>query len=143
MNLLDFIERFPGENDCLEYFIAIREKASVVCEKCCHNKHNWLAGNDQFECEQCGNRISIKSGTVMENSKLPIKYWFITIHILTSSQKTFSASELQKKLGYPEYEPVGEMLGNLNTLTGKIADEYTFERLLFACAKNQVRFPES
>ena len=135
MNLLNFIEKFPEENDCLEYFKAIREKSGVICKKCGHNKHKWLAGKNQFECEQCRNRISIKSGTVMENSKLPIKYWFITIHILTSSKKIFSASELQKKLGYPEYEPVCEMLANLHLVMDNGEDEYKFERILFACLK--------
>lgn len=143
MNLLNFIERFQEENDCLEYFKAIREKSGVICKKCGHNKHNWLAGKVQFECKQCGNRISIKSDTIMENSRLPIKYWFITVHILTSSKKTFSASELQKHLGYTEYEPVCEMLHNLHLVMDKGGEEYTFEWLLFACVKNQILDPES
>ena len=143
MNLLNFIRRFSEENDCLEYFKAIREKSGVICKKCGHNKHNWLAGKVQFECKQCGNRISIKSGTVMENSKLPIKYWFITIHILTSSKKTFSASELQKQLGYPEYEPVYEMLYKLRMVMDNGVDEYKFDMILFACAKNQILYPEN
>ena len=138
MNLLNFIERFQDENDCLEYFKAMREKSGVICKKCGHNKHNWLSGKNWFECKQCGNQISIKSGTLMENSKLPIKYWFITMHILTSSKKTFSASELQKQLGYPEYKPVCEMLYKLCLVLDNRVDEYKFDRILFACAKNQI-----
>ncbi|MBI9039194.1 MAG: transposase [Bacteroidales bacterium] len=138
MDLLNFIERFQDENDCFEYFKSIREKSGIICKKCGHNKHIWLAGKVQFECKQCGNRISIKSGTVMENSKLPIKCWFITIHILTSSKKTFSALEIQRYLGYPEYKSVCEMLHNLHLVMDKGSNEYTFKGLLFACVNNQI-----
>ena len=143
MNLLNFIERFPKENDCLEYFIDIREKHGIICKKCGHNKHKWLSGKNWFECEQCENSIDIKSGTIMENSKLPIKYWFITMYLLTSSNKTFSASELQKQLGYPEYEPVCEMLHNLHLVMDNGDNEYRFERLLLACTKDQIVYPEN
>ena len=143
MNLLNFIERFKDENDCLEYFKSIREKSGIICKKCGHNKHDWLEGKVQFVCKKCGNRISIKSDTIMENSRLPIKYWFITMHILTSSKKTFSVADLQKYLGYTEYEPICEMLHNLRWVMDTGSDEYTFERLLFSCVKNKTPDSES
>ncbi|MFT6747482.1 MAG: hypothetical protein ACJAZ2_001835, partial [Glaciecola sp.] len=30
---------------------------------------------EQWECKKCHYRTSLKSGTVMENSKLPYHYW--------------------------------------------------------------------
>lgn len=138
MNLLNFLERFPEESDCIDYLKIIREKSGIICNNCGHNKHDWLAGSNQFECNHCGNLTGIKSGTVMENSELPVKYWFITMYILTSSIKTFSVSELQKKLDYPEYGPVCEMLYDLRFVLEKEDDEYIFERLLHACSKNQI-----
>ncbi|OYT13988.1 MAG: hypothetical protein B6I19_02345, partial [Bacteroidetes bacterium 4572_114] len=138
MNLLNFIERFPEEKDCVNYLKTIRERSGVVCNSCGHTEHNWLDSTDQFECKRCGNLMSIKSGTIMENSELPIKYWFTTMYILTSSIKSYSASELQKKLDYPEYGPVCEMLYDLRFVLEKEDDEYIFERLLSACTKNQI-----
>jgi len=73
----------------------------------------------------------------MEHTKLPIKYWFITMFMLTSSDKVFSASELQQKLGCMEYEQVEEMLNKLNAVMNKTERKYTFDSLLFACLKNQ------
>lgn len=73
----------------------------------------------------------------MENTKLPIKYWFITMFMLTSSDQVFSTSELQQKLGCMEYEQVDEMLNNLNAIMNKTKIKYTFDSLLYACLKNQ------
>jgi hypothetical protein len=35
--------------------------------------------------------MSLKSGTLLENSKLPYQYWFVAIHIMTATKKSISA----------------------------------------------------
>jgi len=137
MNLLDFIRRFPGENECLQHFISIRENVGIKCKKCGCTMHNWVVEKDQLECVKCGTQIGIKSGTMMENTKLPIKYWFITMYMLTSSDKDFSAIELQQKLGCREYDQVEEMLFNLNVIKNKTNSKCTFDTLLYKCLKFQ------
>ena len=139
MNLLDFIRRFPGENECLQYFATIRENIETVCPKCGCNKHIPTERRDQLQCVQCANQININYGTIMENTKLPIKYWFISMFMLTSSDQVFSVSELQQKLGCREREQVEEMLTNLTAIMNKTESKYTFDSLLYACLKNQNR----
>ena len=141
MNLLDFLERFHGEKECLEYYIAIRQKTGIICQKCGCNNHNWVARINQFECYQCKNRLSIKRGTVMENSKLPIKYWFIAIHLLTSSIENLTIAEIKKKLGFPEHEQINEMLGILNLLISRTDSKCSFDELIFACVDSQNKAP--
>ena len=41
--------------------------------------------------EQCQFRRLVTSGTVQENSKLPLNYWFAVIHFLKVDKKIFSA----------------------------------------------------
>jgi hypothetical protein len=36
----------------------------------------------------------------MHGSRLPFRYWFAAFHLLTSTQKSFSAKELQRRLGH-------------------------------------------
>lgn len=124
MNLLNFIEKFPDENSCLLHFKLVREQVGVKCKKCGNLEHYWLQGKQQFECKNCKYRPTIKAGTILENSKLPIRYWYITIHLITSTKKTFSASELQRQLGHSRYEPVWEMLHKLRIVMGRRDDEY-------------------
>ncbi|MBP8945805.1 MAG: IS1595 family transposase [Paludibacteraceae bacterium] len=58
-------------------------------------------------------------GTVMENSKLPFMYWYIAMHLLTSTKKSFSAAELQRQLGHKRYQPIWEMECKLRDVMGK------------------------
>jgi hypothetical protein len=54
----------------------------------------------------------------MHGSQLPYRYWFIAIHLLTSTKKSFSASELQRQLGHSTYNPIWAMLHKLRQTMG-------------------------
>jgi len=41
----------------------------------------------------------------MQGSKLPYHYWFVSMHLLTSTKKSFSAKETQRQLGHKSYKP--------------------------------------
>ena len=61
----------------------------------------------------------------MHGSQLPFRYWFIAIHLLTSTKKSFSAAELQRQLGHKRYEPIWNMLHKLRNIMGKRDELYT------------------
>lgn len=125
MNLIDFINNFPDEQSCKEKFKEYREKEGVVCSKCGSKSHYWKKDKSQFECKDCGTRTTLKSGTVMHKSKLPFRYWFIAMHILTSTKKSFSAKEIQRQLGHKRYHPIWFMVHKLRVAMGKRDGEYT------------------
>jgi transposase-like protein len=124
MNILDFSKSFPDENTCIEHFKAQREQNGVVCPQCGSKEHYWLKGKLRYECKHCHYRQSLRSGTVMEHSKLPFLYWYVAMHLLTSTKKSFSAAELQRQLGHKRYQPIWEMLNKLRDVMGKRDDKY-------------------
>ena len=124
MKLYDFISRFPNEEACKEYFIVIRQRHGVKCPKCGCVHCTYLPSRTKFECKECGCRFSLRSGTVMHGSKLPFRYWFITIHLLTATKHTFSALEIQRQLGHNRYQPIWEMVHKLWDVMGKRDAEY-------------------
>ncbi len=63
----------------------------------------------------------------MHGSKLPFQYWFIAMHLLTSTKKTFSAKELQRQLGHKRYEPIWAMLHKLRIVMGLRDEEYMLQ----------------
>ena len=86
---------------CKAEFRRLREKQGVICKKCnSKDEYWWLKSKELYECKNCGFRMSLKSGTVMENSKLTYQYWFIAMHLMTATKKTISALEMQKQLGH-------------------------------------------
>ena len=125
MTLIEFLNHFPTEDACKDHIKTLRERQGIICPKCGGTHHYWKGYRKGWECSHCGHRTSLKAGTVMHGSKLPLRYWFITIHLLTSTKKTFSACELQRQLGHKRYQPIWEMLHKLRNAMGKRDDEYT------------------
>ena len=119
MNLLNFIESFPDEASCKAKFKEYREHIGVVCPKCGSKAHYWKSDKESYECKRCGYRQSLKANTVMHKSKLPFRYWFMAMHLLTSTKKSFSAKELQRQLGHKRYHPIWHMLHKLREAMGK------------------------
>ena len=99
MKLIEFGKRFSDETSCEQYLRDLREKEGLVCSKCGCKEHYWDSHNKRWRCKKCGYETTLTSGTVMHGSKLPLMYWFTAIHLLTSTRKTFSASEMQRQLG--------------------------------------------
>ena len=124
MNLIDFVSAFPDEESCKAKFKEYRETVGVVCKKCNHEKHYWKSDKEQYECKHCGFRTTLKSGTVMHKSKLSYRYWFIVMHLLTSTKKSFSAKEIQRQLGHKRYQPIWHMVHKLRKAMGKRDGEY-------------------
>jgi len=124
MNMLEFIKTYPDESSCKEKFIEYRREVGIVCIKCGGKEHYWKKDKEQFECKRCKTRTTIKSGTVMHKSKLPFRHWFIAMHLLTSTKKTFSAKEIQRQLGHKRYQPVWHMVHKLRSVMGKRDGEY-------------------
>lgn len=124
MNLLNFYKRFPDEDACIRHLKEQREQAGIVCSKCGCTHHYWKSYRNQWQCKQCGHRTGLKAGTVMHGSNLPLLYWFIAIHLLTSTKKSFSAAELQRQLGHKRYQPIWELLHKLRNVMGQRDAEY-------------------
>ena len=124
MRILDFVNQYPDEQTCREKYREIREKEGVSCKKCGSKTHYWKKDKECFECKKCNFRTSLRSGTVMENSNLPLRDWFIVMHLMTSTKKSFSAKELQRQLGYKRYEPIWYMMHKIRSVMGLRDDQY-------------------
>ena len=124
MNLLNFIERFPDEASCKQKWKEIRDRQGVICRKCGCSAHYWKSDKESYECKSCGYRQSLKANTVMHSSNLPFRYWFMAIHLLTSTKKSFSALEMQRQLGHGRYEPIWYLMHKLRAAMGRRDAEY-------------------
>src|SRR5450759_4846340 len=130
MNLINFIESFPNEGSCRKKFKEIRDAEGVICRHCGNKEHYWLSTIEQYQCKTCKTRTTLRSGTVMQGSKLPFRYWFIAMHLLTGTKKTFSALELQRQIGHKFYEPIWYMLQKLRTTMGLRDSKYQLDKIV-------------
>lgn len=124
MNLALYLEKYSDEAKCIESLRDLRLKEGVVCKKCGHKEHYFRKGDLKFECKKCHSRQSLRSGTVMEHSNLPIRYWMLCIKLMTLTKKSFSALEMQRIIGHKRYEPIWLMMHKIRLVMGKRDMEY-------------------
>lgn len=124
MNIIKFIESFPDENSCREHFRQIREQEGIVCKKCGCKKHYWLKAKLQWQCYECRFRTTLRSGTMMENYKLPIRKWYLAMAFMSFSKKGISAAEMQRQLDHSRYETIWVMMHRIREAMGNRDDRY-------------------
>lgn len=124
MLLNQFHKRFPDEESCISYFKEIREQSLPKCPKCGHDVYSWIPKKEAFECKKCRHRIPLTKDTVMDHSKLPLRTWFYTMHLITSIKQVLSAKEVQYQLGMEQYPPVWLMMMKLRSIMGKREEMY-------------------
>ena len=118
MNPLNFSVLYSDESSCKAKWKEYRDKQGVLCPHCGSDEHYWKKDKESYECKVCGYRQSLRSNTVMHGSQLPFRYWFVAIHLLSSTKKSFSAKELQRQLGHSTYNPIWAMLHKLRQVMG-------------------------
>lgn len=136
MNIEVLIKNFPTEDTCRENLRQYQEKNTITCKNCGCQKHYWLKAKWQWQCSKCKFRTTLRSGTIMENSKLLVRKWYQALAIAALCDEKISISELQRKLGHKRYEPIwnmskrirnhmendGEMYGLIGMLNKKVKE---------------------
>ena len=122
MELRAYFEKYSDEATCIEELKNKRLENGLLCRKCGHDVHSFRQNDLKFQCRKCGSRISLRSGTVMENSNLPIRYWMICIELMTLSHRRISILKIQYLLGHKRYEPIW-LMDQKNRLVMKSRDE--------------------
>ena len=74
----------------------VREKEGIRCKKCERTKHYWRQSH--WQCSECTFRTTLKSGTMMEHSKIPFIKWNAAIAFMSFSKKGILATEIQRQL---------------------------------------------
>ena len=137
MILSQFEGRFPTEESCRAYFRDIRLQQGVLCHKCGATTGKWLQSRQSFQCTECGCIIPLTKGTVIEHSKLSLRTWFYTMHLMTSIKQVLSAKEVQYQLAIEQYPPVWLMMMKLRSIMGKrdsiyqLSDEVELDEAFF------------
>lgn len=96
-SVLDLINTFKSEQNCIDYLEQIRWNGIVVSPfdekskvyKCKENK---------YRCKNTGKYFNVKTNTMFDNTKIELQKWFLAIWIVTSHKKGISSLQLSKDL---------------------------------------------
>lgn len=98
-NVTQLLDHFKDEATCRAHLEFTRWGNTPACVHC-GSTHVYRT-NRGFKCAEklCGKKFSAISGTIYENTKLPLRIWFAAIYLCTSSKKGISSLQASRQLG--------------------------------------------
>ncbi|SFT88826.1 hypothetical protein SAMN05216474_2947 [Lishizhenia tianjinensis] len=140
MNINQFIRLYGSEKKCISFIKTHREACGISCPKCNSNVTNWKEKHLYWRCK-CGKKISLKSGTLLESTKLKYAVWFKAIFLMTHVKKSYSTLELARLLGIKRYRTVWYLCMKIRTAMGQelLAREY-FQFLYILSKENKSEY---
>lgn len=124
------MKSFPDEDSCRENFRRKREEEGIKCKKCDETRHYWLQAKWQWQCSKCDFRTTLRSGTIMEDSKMPFTAWYMAMALMTFSKKGISAKEVQRQMGRKYYHCVWSLMHKIRTAMGKRDEKYLLKDMV-------------
>lgn len=94
---MEFLDRFPTDEACLAYLYQIRWPERFVCPEC-SGPTGWLTNRGTVFCGQCRRQTSPMAGTILHNTRTPIRKWFLAGWLLCTQKTGVSAKTLQREL---------------------------------------------
>ena len=98
-NLLTLIDDYSTDAKCRELLERLRWPMGVACLRCGSLSVSDLDGRKQYDCNDCRYRFSVTAGTIMHDSHLPLRKWFLAIYLMCESKKGISANQLKRTIG--------------------------------------------
>lgn len=103
MTFEEFVKRFSTEEQCRDYLFQLRWPNGFKCPRCECSEYRTLRFT-LFDCKACKYQVSVIAGTIFQDTRTPLKTWFIAIWWITTQKYGASAEGLQQILGLGSYE---------------------------------------
>jgi len=101
ISLYEFFAKFPNEESARLYFEEKRWSVTKCCPHCgslsvseCKD-HKPMA----YRCKDCRKHFSVRTGTMLEESRLPLQKWLMAIYMMTTARKGIPSTQMARELG--------------------------------------------
>jgi transposase-like protein len=98
MTLVELSAQLGTDDKCREFLKRLRWPEGVTCPRCKASAILNLRIQKRFECSDCKYQFSVTSGTVFNDSHLPLTTWFLATLLLCEAKKGMSACQIKRTL---------------------------------------------
>ena len=102
ITVIELFDMFPDEESARQWFEETRWPNGPVCPRCDSGERvsEVRSGKPMpWRCLDCKKHFSVKLGTTMEGSPLPLRKWVAGLYLMTTSLKGVSSMKLHRDLG--------------------------------------------
>ena len=100
LSVFELFEMFPDEASARKWFEGVRWANGRYCGHCGF-KNTREVPNEKpmpYWCTSCRKYFSVKVGTPMESSKLPLRKWVVAMYLMTTNLKGVSSMKIHRDL---------------------------------------------
>ena len=135
LGILELLELFPDEESATKWFEDVRWPGGNRDCPHCGSLDTYSVPNQipmPYHCRSCHKYFSVKTGTVMRRSKIPLQKWLFAMFLLTSNPKGASSLKIARELNLPQntvwmmVQKIREDWIEEGKLTGTIEVDETF-----------------
>ena len=103
LTMVQLCDMFPDENSARQWFESRVWQDGRYCPRCGSTRTHEAGHNHMpYRCSDCRSYFSVKTGTVMGNSHLPLRKWVFAIYLHLTSLKGVSSMKLHRDIGVPQ-----------------------------------------
>ena len=101
LTLMEAVKLFSDEELVENMFIEAHRPDGITCPACNSKevKQRPKRRNYYWRCASCHKDFSVKSGTIMQGSNLPLTKWALAIYLMSTNLKGVSSMKLHRDLG--------------------------------------------
>lgn len=101
MTLVDLMDLFPDEQAATRWFEDVCWNGQRCCGKCGSTKTREVpnAKPMPYWCSDCRSYFSVRTGTLIARSNVPLRKWAIAIYLCLTSLKSVSSMKLHRDIG--------------------------------------------
>lgn len=96
-SVIDLVRTYDTEQKCIDYLQQLRWVDGIVSPFDKTSKVYICAGN-KFKCKNTGKYFNVRTGTMFDDTKMPLQKWFMGIYLVASHKKGISSHQLARDL---------------------------------------------
>ena len=97
--LLDLLTTFKDELACQQHLAQMKWSGKVISPFTGSDRVYKFKDGKTFKCAETRKKFNARTGTIFEESKIPLQKWFGAIYLITNHKKGISSVQLSKDLG--------------------------------------------
>src|SRR5271170_8040551 len=99
-SLLQATRYFADPDVCVDFVAAMRWPEGIVCPHCAGRKVSYLSTRRIWKCmaKECHKQFSVKTGTVFEDSPVPLDKWLTATWLTVNCKNGISSYEIARDL---------------------------------------------
>lgn len=95
-SLLQVADYFTTNDICKQAIAEARwADGEAVCPYC-GGKHCKVGKDGRYLCKDCNRKFNVTVGTIFENTKLPLRKWFMAMYLISSHKKGVSSLQIMR-----------------------------------------------